>query len=196
MHSPVLQLPPFCYSTFCSSRILLIFPPPYCYAKLFSLIPLLSSPINSVILVTDVALSAEGANSFPCTCLLVGVLECTQRLAHTYMQKCSKLIPSSLGSQLNISDRSIRLFACELLLLLGLWNGWDAKIQLHHTEKHHLWLILTFQQSSLIGLGTSKVMHFNSLSVWCKKKECTDIHRKPTLTVSCNQLQVHFMLIQ
>lgn len=196
MHSPVLQLPPSCYSTFHSFCILLILPPPYCYAKLFSLLPLLSPPINSVILVSDVALSAEGANSFPCTCLLVDVLECTQSLTHTYMQKCRKLIPSSSGSQLNISDRSIRLFACELLLLLGLWNGWDAKIQLHHTEKHHLWLVLTFQQSSLIGLDTSKICSLTPYLFDVKKKECTDIHRKPALTVRCNQLQVHSTLIQ
>lgn len=47
--------------------------------------------------------------------------------------------------------------------LLCLRRGQDTqrkRSKLHHREKHHFWLVLTFQQSFLIGCGTSRVCSF------------------------------------
>lgn len=91
MHSPVLPLPPSRYSTFLSSRVLLFssrHPTAMlsCFLSFLSFLP--PSVLSFWFLMWFCLL--KGANSFPCTCSVVDVMECVQRLCvhiHAEMQE-------------------------------------------------------------------------------------------------------------
>lgn len=114
------------------------------------------------------------ANSFPCTCLLVDVLECAQRLCvhiHADTQEINPFRAQNLCSREYTPARTIHLFACELVLLLGMWK--DPEIQ-HAPHR---------EASSLIDLDIPAVftdwlwhfqeMQFHSLSAGVKKNKKT-----------------------
>lgn len=124
MHSPILPLPPSRYSTFLSSCVLLFssrHPTAMlsCFLSFLSFLP--PSVLSFWFLMWFCLL--KGANSFPCTCSVVDVMECVQRLcvhihASAYAGN-SSLRAQNLYSRKYILGRTIHLVACELVLLLG-----------------------------------------------------------------------------
>ena len=154
---------------------------PSCNAKLFSLLPLLSSespppPPHQFHHSSSWCgfVCFAGANSFPCTCLVVDVSERKDTRAHTLTHTQSALIqPTEKFKEFDLVNEFLasrfHLWRARvpLLCFCKKTEREDRDPSLCHREERHFWLVSTFSAIFSDRPRHLQSMQFHSLSVGC-----------------------------